>query len=143
MNAFYTLPPLLRSMFAAMLFAAVTGETALLIYKSHRSVRFEEKLVSLLSLFILFSALILFPQDGDADTGLCGLPWIPVAVLLILAIVHLSVVIPMERRRLFERITPDSIREATNDVTMGICFADPAGRIILCNETMRELSYIA
>lgn len=142
MNAFYTLPPLLRSMFAAMLFAAVTGETALLIYKSHRSVRFEEKLVSLLSLFILFSALILFPQDGDADTGLCGLPWIPVAVLLILAIVHLSVVIPMERRRLFERITPDSIREATNDVTMGICFADPAGRIILCNETMRELSYM-
>lgn len=142
MTPFYTLPSFLRSMFAAMLFAAVTGETALLIYKSHRSVRFEEKLVSLLSLFILFSALILFPQDGDADTGLCRLPWIPVAVLLILAIVHLSVVIPMERRRLFERITPDSIREATNDVTMGICFADPAGRIILCNETMRELSYM-
>ena len=142
MNAFYTLPPLLRSMFAAMLFAAVTGEAALLIYKAYSSVRFTEKLVSLLSFFILFSALILFPQDGDADTGLCRLPWIPVAVLLILAIVHLSVVIPMERRRLFERITPDSIREATNDVTMGICFADPAGRIILCNETMRELSYM-
>ena len=124
MNAFYTLPPLLRSMFAAMLFAAVTGEAALLIYKAYCSVRFTEKLVSLLSLFILFSALILFPQDGDADTGLCRLPWIPVAVLLILAIVHISVVIPMERRRLFERITPDSIREATNDVTMGICFAD-------------------
>lgn len=142
MTPFYTLPSFLRSMFAAMLFAAVTGETALLIYKSHRSVRFEEKLVSLLSLFILFSALILFPQDGDADTGLCRLPWILVAVLLILAVVHLSVVIPMERRRLFERITPDSIREATNDVTMGICFSDPAGRIILCNETMRELSYM-
>ena len=142
MNAFYTLPPLLRSMFAVTLFAAVTGEAALLIYKAYCSVRFTEKLVSLLSLFILFSALILFPQDGDAYTGLCRLPWIPVAVLLILAIVHLSVVIPMERRRLFERITPDSIREATNDVTMGICFADPAGRIILCNETMRELSYM-
>lgn len=142
MTPFYTLPSFLRSMFAAMLFAAVTGETALLIYKSHRSVRFEEKLVSLLSLFILFSALILFPQDGDADTGLCRLPWILVAVLLILAVVHFSVVIPMERRRLFERITPDSIREATNDVTMGICFADPAGRIILCNETMRGLSYM-
>ena len=27
-----------------------------------------EKLVSLLSFFILFSALILFPQDGDAGT---------------------------------------------------------------------------
>ena len=142
MNAFYTLPPLLRSMFAMTLFAAVTGEAALLIYKAYCSVRFTEKLVSLLSFFILFSALILFPQDGDADTGLCRLPWIPVAVLLILAIVHLSVVIPMERRRLFERITPDSIREATNDLTMGICFADPAGRIILCNETMRELSYM-
>ena len=142
MNAFYTLPPLLRSMFAMMLFVAVIGETALLIYKAHRSVRFAEKLVSLLALFILFAALILFPQYGDADTGLCRLPWIPVAVLLILAIVHLSVVIPMERRRLFERITPDSIREATNALTMGICFADPAGRIILCNETMRELSYM-
>ena len=142
MNAFYTLPPLLRSMFAVTLFAAVTGETALLIYKSHRSVRFEKKPVSLLSLFILFSALILFPQDGDADTGLCRLPWILVAVLLILSAVHLSVAIPIERRRLFERITPDSIREATNDLTMGICFADPAGRIILCNETMRELSYM-
>ena len=142
MNAFYTLPPLMRSMFAVTLFAAVTGETALLIYKAYCSVRFMEKLVSLLSFFILFSALILFPQDGDADTGLCGLPWILVAVLLILAAVHLSVSIPIERRRLFERITPDSIREATNDLTMGICFADPAGRIILCNETMRELSYM-
>ncbi len=142
MNAFYTLPPLLRSMFAVTLFAAVTGEAALLIYKAYCSVRFTEKLVSLLSFFILFSALILFPQDGDADTGLCGLPWILVAVLLILAAVHLSVAIPIERRRLFERITSDSIREATNDLTMGICFADPAGRIILCNETMRELSYM-
>ena len=142
MNAFYTLPPLMRSMFAVTLFAAVTGEAALLIYKAYCSVRFTEKLVSLLSFFILFSALILFPQDGDADTGLCGLPWILVAVLLILAAVHLSVAIPIERRRLFERITPDSIREATNDITMGICFADPAGRIILCNETMRELSYM-
>ena len=142
MNAFYTLPPLMRSMFALTLFAAVTGEAALLIYKAYCSVRFTEKLVSILSFFILFSALILFPQDGDADTGLCGLPWILVAVLLILAAVHLSVAIPIERRRLFERITPDSIREATNDITMGICFADPAGRIILCNETMRELSYM-
>lgn len=142
MNAFYTLPPLMRSMFAVTLFAAVIGEAALLIYKAYCSVRFTEKLVSLLSFFILFSALILFPQDGDADTGLCGLPWILVAVLLILSAVHLSVAIPIERRRLFERITPDSIREATNDITMGICFADPAGRIILCNETMRELSYM-
>lgn len=142
MNAFYTLPPLLRSMFATMLFVAVIGETALLIYKAHRSVRFAEKLVSLLALFILFAALILFPQYGDADTGLCRLPWIPVAVLLFLAAIHLSIAIPMERKRLFERITPDSIREATNALTMGICFADPAGRIILCNETMRELSYM-
>lgn len=142
MNAFYTLPPLLRSMFATMLFVAVIGETALLIYKAHRSVRFAEKLVSLLALFILFAALILFPQYGDADTGLCRLPWIPVAVLLFLAAIHLSIAIPMERKRLFERITPDSIREATNAITMGICFADPAGRIILCNETMRELSYM-
>ena len=142
MNAFYTLPPLMRSMFAVTLFAAVIGEAALLIYKAYCSVRFTEKLVSLLSFFILFSALILFPQDGDADTGLCGLPWILVAVLLILSAVHLSVAIPIERRRLFERITPDSIREATNDISMGICFADPAGRIILCNETMRELSYM-
>lgn len=142
MNAFYTLPPLLRSMFATMLFVSVIGETALLIYKAHRSVRFAEKLVSLLALFILFAALILFPQYGDADTGLCRLPWIPVAVLLFLAAIHLSIAIPMERKRLFERITPDSIREATNALTMGICFADPAGRIILCNETMRELSYM-
>lgn len=142
MNAFYILPPLLRSMFATMLFVAVIGDTALLIYKAHRSVRFAEKLVSLLALFILFAALILFPQYGDADTGLCRLPWIPVAVLLFLAAIHLSIAIPMERKRLFERITPDSIREATNAITMGICFADPAGRIILCNETMRELSYM-
>ena len=54
MNAFYTLPPLMRSMFAVTLFAAVIGEAALLIYKAYCSVRFTEKLVSLLSFFILF-----------------------------------------------------------------------------------------
>ena len=33
-----------------------------------------------------------------------------------------------------------SIVEATNDVPMGVCFSNPTGRIILCNNKLRVLA---
>lgn len=142
MNALNTLPLLPRTVFAVLLFAAVIGETALFIYKTMRFVHFAEQIASLLPIIIMLSALIFFPQSNDADTWFCKLPWIFIVILLLLAVLHLAFEIPIERKRLTEHLTSESIREATNDLTMGVCFADPTGLIILCNETMRELTYM-
>lgn len=38
-------------------------------------------------------------------------------------------------------MTPASIREALDKLPLGICFSDPDGRIILCNDKMRQLSF--
>lgn len=38
-------------------------------------------------------------------------------------------------------MTPASIREALDKLPLGICFSDPDGRMILCNDKMRELSF--
>ena len=142
MNALNTLPLLPRTVFAALLFTAVIGETALFIYRTMRSVHFAEQFASLLPIIITLSALIFFPWRNDADTGFCKLPWISVVILLLLAALHLSLEIPIERKRLTEHLTSESIREATNNLKMGVCFADPTGLIILCNVTMRELTYM-
>lgn len=44
-----------------------------------------------------------------------------------------------EGRRARHTLSPDSIREATEDLEMGICFADPKGRLVLINTQMRRL----
>ena len=40
----------------------------------------------------------------------------------------------MEYRRRKKELSPASIKEATDKLPMGICFADPDGRLILCND---------
>ena len=52
-----------------------------------------------------------------------------------------SIVLPREYRRKKNELSPFSIKEATDKLPMGICFADPNGRIILCNNRMRRLSF--
>ncbi len=142
MNAFYTLPAVLRSAFAILLFAALLGETALFIYRKYRAARLIERIISLMFAVVMLLSMILFWYDGDTGTGLCRLPWIIAAALILVSAFHLATAVSIEIKRLSERLTPNSIREATNAFTLGICFADPMGRIILCNDTMRELAYM-
>ncbi|MFR5027851.1 MAG: PAS domain-containing protein [Coprococcus sp.] len=46
-----------------------------------------------------------------------------------------------EYRRRKNMLSPFSVKDATDKLPMGVCFADPNGRIVLCNDRMRRLSF--
>ena len=69
------------------------------------------------------------------------MPRLIFAAAILLAAVHFAVVFPLEYRRRKKELSPASIKEATDKLPMGICFADPDGRLILCNDRMRRMSF--
>lgn len=78
---------------------------------------------------------------GDEAYRIHGVvPWILVALLTASSVVHLMLAFPKEQKRAKGCLSPASIYEATNNLPMGLCFADPNGRMILCNHKMRKLA---
>lgn len=62
------------------------------------------------------------------------------AIALIAALIHIpaETVSCLKYRR--DHLSPYAIKEATDDLSSGVCFADSSGRIILCNRQMGKLS---
>ena len=89
---------------------------------------------------LLFSVSQADP-DNIGDAFLLGTPWLIFAAAIFLAAVHFAIALPREYRRKKNELSPFSIKEATDKLPMGICFADPNGRIILRNNRMRRLSF--
>ena len=96
--------------------------------------------------FVILVTLLFSVTQGDPDEGkdafLLGAPWTLFAAVIVLAAVHFAIALPREYRRRKSELSPFSIKEATDKLPMGICFADPDGRIILCNDRMRLLSFL-
>lgn len=67
--------------------------------------------------------------------------WLFFVIVIVLAALHFAIAFPREYRRRKNELSPFSIKEATDKLPMGICFADPDGRMILCNNRMRQLSF--
>ncbi|MGN0564852.1 MAG: ATP-binding protein [Candidatus Heritagella sp.] len=67
-------------------------------------------------------------------------PVLLAAIAVIVALIHIPVetVFCLKYRR--NHLSPYAIKEATDDLSSGVCFADASGRIILCNRQMGKLS---
>lgn len=67
-------------------------------------------------------------------------PVLPAALAIIAALIHIPVetVFCLKYRR--NHLSPYAIKEAMDDLSSGVCFADASGRIILCNRQMGKLS---
>lgn len=65
---------------------------------------------------------------------------LPAAIAVIAALVHIPVetVFCLKYRK--GHLSPYAIKEATDNLSSGMCFADTLGRIILCNRQMGKLS---
>ena len=72
---------------------------------------------------------------------LLNIPWGFLCAAVIIAVGHIVGEFHPERRRAANILTPAAIREAINDLPMGLCFSDPENRIVLCNDKMRRLLF--
>lgn len=143
MTAFSSLPAVWQTVIMSILFAALTGELLLLIFKLAHTAPLRLCVFSGILMTCNFLMMILMTHDPHAMAGegfMCSLPWLLSTALVLLSALHLALAFPNEQKRSKACLSPSSIYETTNDLPMGICFADPNGRIILCNHKMRRLA---
>ncbi len=144
MSAFSSLPDLWQTMIPLALLAEAVFELGLFMYQLLRSNKPVRSLLSLAVMAVMILLLFSVSQadpDNIGDAFLLGAPWLIFAAAIFLAAVHFAIALPREYRRKKNELSPTSIKEATDRLPMGICFADPNGRIILCNNRMRRLSF--
>ena len=144
MSAFSSLPVFLQTLIPLLLFLEAVLELGLFIYQISRS----RKLLGNLPSFVIFAFLLVLlfsVTQGDSfkgkDAFLLDAPWQLFIAVILLVIVHFTFALPREYRRRKNMLSPFSIKDATDRLPMGLCYADPNGRIILCNDRMRRLSF--
>lgn len=145
MSAFSSLSAFWQTMIPLVLLAEAVLELGLFMYQIFRSSKPLRSLPCAVHFVILLTLLFSVTQgdpDEAKDAFLLGAPWIIFAVVILLAAVHFAVSLPREYHRRKNELSPFSIKEATDKLPMGICFADPDGRIILYNNLLRRLSFI-
>ena len=145
MNAFSSLSAFWQTMIPLILLIEAVSELGLLLYRWMRGNAPRRSLPCAMC-FAVLVVLLLSVTQGDPDAGkdafLIGAPWLIFAVVIVLAAVHFIIALPREYRRRRNELSPFSIKEATDKLPMGVCFADPDGRVILCNNLFRRLSFV-
>ena len=127
-----------------LMLVEIVLEIGLFMYQLLRSNQPVRSLLSLAVMAVMIPLLFSVSRadpDNIGDAFLLGAPWLIFAAAIFFAAVHFAIALPREYRRKKNELSPFSIKEATDELPMGICFADPNGRIILCNNRMRRLSF--
>lgn len=142
MTAFALLSPGAKTAIWALLFGCMAACVGLLVYKIANSAPAR----SLRGWCVLLAAASLLlagvmPRPMPTGEGVCPCRWPWAAPVLCGAgmAALLAAGFAAEEHRARHTLSPDSIREATEDLEMGICFADPKGRLVLINTQMRSL----
>lgn len=138
MSTFSSLSAFGQTFIPLLLFSEAVLELGLFLYQIIRSKQPLRGLPCAVHFAILLTLLFSVTQ-GDPDEGndafLTGSPWILFAAVIVLVAIHFAISLPREYRRRKNELSPFSIKEATDKPPMGIGFADPDGRIILCNKS--------
>lgn len=145
MTAFSALPELWQTLIPLLIMLEAVLELGLFLYQviCRRTVFrcLPCAIFSVILVVLLFSVTQGDPNNGK-DAFLLGAPWGIFAAAILLGAVHFSAALPREYRRSKNELSAFSIKEAIDKLPMGICFSDPLGRIILCNDLMRNLVFL-
>jgi len=144
MSPFSAIPAVWQTVIPLVLFCEAVLELGLLLYQLLHS-RMPLRSLPCAVHFGILVTLLLSVTQGDPNAGkdafLIHAAWLFFVIVIILAALHFAIAFPREYRRRKNELSPFSIKEATDKLPMGICFADPDGRMILCNNRMRQLSF--
>lgn len=144
MTAFSALPEFWQTLIPLLIMLEAALELGLSVYQVIRR-RAALRCLPCAAVSVMLTVLLFSVSQGDPDGGkdafLLDAPWAVFAAVLLLCAVHFTVTLLRECRRCKNELSPFSIREAIDKLPMGICFSDPHGRIILCNNLMRRLVF--
>ncbi len=150
MTAFLRLPDMGRAVLLSVFFAALIGLLFLLTVRRIRLCRTPACLPPLLLLLLVALDLIYLMDAHHAlHTGRLptpagqwagGLPWVVHALLLFVSTLYCTLGLRRESQIVQEEITPDSIREALDNLPSGISFSGRNGIPLLTNRRMYHLS---
>ncbi|MGN0379651.1 MAG: sensor histidine kinase [Butyrivibrio sp.] len=136
MITFAMLPEAMSTTMLVMLFLATIYEFALIhLHRVSYSLRNWHIMSGCLMSIILF--VMLFACVSEA-VGV--IPVVVMVAVLAVTTAHITAETLIFVRHRNDILSPYAIKEATDDLTSGICFADSMGRIVLCNRLMGELS---
>ncbi len=139
MTPFSSLGAHRQMLLCALLFFAAAAELAAALYAAAVSRRRAAVHAAAFSLLLLLLTWL----SAAADRGLAApLPWGLAAAAAAAAFPAAAVGVLRARRLRATRLSPDSVKEALDDLNAGICFSDPTGRIVLINRTMGALSAV-
>ena len=143
MTSFISLPDRYTTLLSVLLFTVLAAELGLLIYKHSNKAPLRKCLRCGLITAVNAVVLICSVQSEPTNvfvTAVKGLPWLFFVALILLTAVHITLAFPKEKYRAKNSLSLNSVREAVDDLPMGICFADPIGRIVLINQKMQTLT---
>ena len=123
-----------------LLFAAILFEFVLiLLNRISYSDKLRHNLPACAIIAILFAvfSMCAFYRDYSYD-----FPVIIVIISLTAAAVHIPIKTVLSINHRKNNLSPYAIKEAMDDLSTGVFFADESCRIILCNRTMGELSSV-
>lgn len=95
--------------------------------------------------FILLLFMLAFTVTA-AHTGkgifFISLPWAYFVMFSILVFIQSAASVKHSYKKRRENLSPNSIKQALDNLNSGICFADDAGKIVLINHTMGSLASV-
>ena len=144
MTAYSALAPELRLLLSGVLFLASAGELALCLYRylCTGKVRYciKEGLLFVPLLLLLSFAVSARSPDG-APACPIRLPWLAFPLLSLAVFLQIGVGFVRERRRSRNRLSPNAVKEALDNLDSGILFADADGRVVLSNLAMNRAAF--
>lgn len=150
MRAFLQVSDIGRAVLLSVFFLVLAGLFFLVIVRRMRRCRPSACILPLLLLLLAaFDLICLTEMDGALYDGIFptaaghwtgSLPWVLHALLLLVSGLYCARALLREKRVADREITPDSIREALDNLPSGICFSGTNGIPLLTNRRMYGLA---
>ena len=150
MTSFLQCNPITRAIIISLLIAAFTGLLFLLTIRWTSKRRPCSCLIPallVLTVGIIWGALIDAQNNFDLGLSLSfigewlsNLPWLVYVLVFLVSGIYCGFGFQRERAISKKQITPDSIREAFDNLPSGLCFSDEKGIPLLTNRRMYQLS---
>lgn len=126
---------------SGLLFIAVLSVFLLLIYE-YVSVGSLKKCALDTGIFVFLILLISYvtgPELNRINNYKMLIPFPVLIIISVLLIIYSLIKMLFERKKNEERLTPNSVKEAFDNLNSGICFTDENSRIVLINYAMSSL----
>ncbi len=143
MISFASLPERYGTLLSVLMFTVLAAELGLLIYKHSNRAPLKKCLCCGVTA-AANGVMLLCSMQSEPTVAFVSVvrdfPWLIYTALILLTSTHIVFAFPKEKRRAENSLSPNSVRDAVNDLPMGVCFADPDGRIVFINKRMQALA---